>query len=125
MGGPRDGELSQPPQGDDLRWHQRGAVQHSRQGRARAVAPGLPRSDRRLQSHLTSKGFGEWPRRGESRMAASDLPLSELRIVEIGTGEALAYCGKVFADFGAEVIKVEPKGGDPLRRADILTDIGG
>lgn len=58
-------------------------------------------------------------------MAETDLPLSELRIVEIGTGEALAYCGKVFSDFGAEVIKIEPPGGDPGRKVDILTDIGG
>ncbi|HEY4204908.1 MAG TPA: CoA transferase, partial [Xanthobacteraceae bacterium] len=44
------------------------------------------------------------------------LPLSELRVVEIGSGDALAYCGKLFSDFGAEVIKVEPPGGDPMRR---------
>jgi len=37
---------------------------------------------------------------------------SELRVVEIGSGDALCYCGKLFADFGAEVIKVEPPGGD-------------
>jgi crotonobetainyl-CoA:carnitine CoA-transferase CaiB-like acyl-CoA transferase len=32
-----------------------------------------------------------------------------------GSGIALDYCGKLFADFGADVIKLEPPGGDPLR----------
>jgi len=53
------------------------------------------------------------------------LPLSELRVVEIGTGDALAYCGKLFADFGAEVVKVEPPGGDPDRLIAPLVDAGG
>jgi crotonobetainyl-CoA:carnitine CoA-transferase CaiB-like acyl-CoA transferase len=44
------------------------------------------------------------------------LPLSKLRVVEIGTGDALGYCGKLFADFGANVIKIEPPGGDPARK---------
>lgn len=51
-------------------------------------------------------------------------PLSELRVVEIGSGDALSYCGKLFADFGAEVIKVEPPGGDPMRRDAPLVDAG-
>ena len=54
-----------------------------------------------------------------------DLPLAELRVVEIGSGDALAYCGKLFADFGAEVVKVEPPGGDPARRIAPTIDIGG
>jgi crotonobetainyl-CoA:carnitine CoA-transferase CaiB-like acyl-CoA transferase len=51
-------------------------------------------------------------------------PLSELRVVEIGSGDALGYCGKLFADFGAEVIKVEPPGGDPARTFAPLVDAG-
>jgi crotonobetainyl-CoA:carnitine CoA-transferase CaiB-like acyl-CoA transferase len=54
----------------------------------------------------------------------AELPLSELRIVEIGSGDALAYCGKLFADFGAEVSKIEPPGGDPARRVAPLVDAG-
>jgi crotonobetainyl-CoA:carnitine CoA-transferase CaiB-like acyl-CoA transferase len=42
-------------------------------------------------------------------------PLSSLRVVEFATGIAGPYCGKLFADAGADVIKVEPTGGDPLR----------
>lgn len=36
-------------------------------------------------------------------------------VVEVGDGVAGAYCGKLFADYGARVIKVEPPVGSPLR----------
>lgn len=52
-------------------------------------------------------------------MAAPDrstLALHGLRVLEVGTGPALAYAGKLFADFGAEVLKVESPEGDPWRR---------
>src|SRR3954451_7533261 len=52
------------------------------------------------------------------------LPLSGLRAVEIGGGDALGYCGKLFSDFGAEVIKIEPPGGDPARKIPPLVDTG-
>src|SRR3954466_155561 len=42
-------------------------------------------------------------------------PLSSYRVVELGTLPAAAYAARLFADFGAEVIKVEPPGGDPTR----------
>lgn len=42
-------------------------------------------------------------------------PLAGVRVVELGTGIASGYAGKLFRDAGAEVIKVEPAGGDPLR----------
>ena len=41
--------------------------------------------------------------------------LEGLRVVEVGEGKALAYCGKLLRDLGAEVIKVEPPDGDTLR----------
>ena len=43
------------------------------------------------------------------------MPLSRFRIVQIGSGIALDYCGKLFADFGADVVKLEPREGDALR----------
>src|SRR3954454_6257005 len=52
------------------------------------------------------------------------LPLSELRVVEIGSGDALGYCGKLFSDFGAEVLKVEAPGGDPARSLPPLIETG-
>ena len=45
------------------------------------------------------------------------MPLSALRVIEIGDLPAGAYCARLFADFGAEVIKIEPPEGDPARRA--------
>jgi crotonobetainyl-CoA:carnitine CoA-transferase CaiB-like acyl-CoA transferase len=42
-------------------------------------------------------------------------PLSGWVIVDLSTGIAGAYCTKLLADGGAEVIKVEPPDGDPLR----------
>jgi crotonobetainyl-CoA:carnitine CoA-transferase CaiB-like acyl-CoA transferase len=42
------------------------------------------------------------------------MPLSHLRVVEIGSAAASAYCARLFADFGAYVSKVEPSGGDPI-----------
>jgi len=51
--------------------------------------------------------------------------LAGVRVAEFGTGRALAYCGKLFADFGAEVVKVEGPGGDPDRSWPPLVDVGG
>lgn len=42
-------------------------------------------------------------------------PLQGLKIVEIGHYIAGPFCTRVLADLGAEVIKVEPPGGDPFR----------
>ena len=46
----------------------------------------------------------------------SPTPLDGLRVVEISDRIAGAYCGKLLVDAGADVVKVEPAGGDPLRR---------
>jgi len=44
-------------------------------------------------------------------------PLQGIRVLELGSLIAGPFCAKTLADFGAEVIKVEPPGdGDPLRR---------
>jgi crotonobetainyl-CoA:carnitine CoA-transferase CaiB-like acyl-CoA transferase len=43
-------------------------------------------------------------------------PLDDLRVVEISDRIAGAYCGKLLLDAGADVVMVEPAGGDPLRR---------
>jgi crotonobetainyl-CoA:carnitine CoA-transferase CaiB-like acyl-CoA transferase len=52
--------------------------------------------------------------------------LSDMRVVELGGGVAVAYAGKLFADAGAEVWVVEPPGGDPLRRWSASgADLGG
>ncbi|MBI5946549.1 MAG: CoA transferase [Chloroflexi bacterium] len=41
--------------------------------------------------------------------------LAGLRVLEIGTFVSAPYCGKLFAGYGAEVIKIEPPGGDIAR----------
>ncbi|WP_253075284.1 CoA transferase [Bradyrhizobium sp. CW7] len=50
--------------------------------------------------------------------------LSQLRVVEIGSSAATSYCARLFADFGAEVWKVEPPSADPLRSSAPLTPGG-
>lgn len=47
---------------------------------------------------------------------SGQLALSGIRVLEIGCGYAVAYAGKIFADFGAEVIKVETQEGDNIRQ---------
>ena len=42
--------------------------------------------------------------------------LRHLRAIEVGGTIASSYAGKLLADAGADVIKVEPPGGEPLRR---------
>jgi formyl-CoA transferase len=43
-------------------------------------------------------------------------PLEGLKVIELGQLIAGPFAGKCFAEFGAEVIKVEPPEGDPLRK---------
>lgn len=49
-------------------------------------------------------------------MAPDEPPLAGYKIVDLSTGIAGAYCTKLLADGGADVIKVEAPQGDPLRR---------
>jgi crotonobetainyl-CoA:carnitine CoA-transferase CaiB-like acyl-CoA transferase len=41
--------------------------------------------------------------------------LADLRVVDVTTGIAGAYCTKLLAEAGADVVKVEPPAGDPWR----------
>ena len=41
-------------------------------------------------------------------------PLTGLRVLEL-TGEHAQFCGKLMADLGADVIKIEPPGGQETR----------
>ena len=42
-------------------------------------------------------------------------PLVGLKVLEIGHYIAAPFCTRILADLGAEVVKVEPPGGDPFR----------
>jgi formyl-CoA transferase len=46
-----------------------------------------------------------------------NMPLNGLKVIEMGTLIAGPFCGRLLAEFGAEVIKIESPGeGDPLRK---------
>ncbi len=48
-------------------------------------------------------------------------PLEGVRILELGNIVAAPFAGKLFSEFGAEVIKVEePTNGDPLRNWRVM-----
>lgn len=53
---------------------------------------------------------------------ASAGPLAGLKAIELGQLIAGPFAAKTLADFGAEVIKIEPPGGDPLRQWRLLHD---
>lgn len=50
----------------------------------------------------------------------SDFPLAGLRFVELSERGSAAFAGKLFHRLGADVTKIEPTGGDPLRRSGSL-----
>ena len=52
------------------------------------------------------------------------LPLAGVKVVELGQLIAGPFAGTLLAYFGAEVIKVEPPGGDPIRGWRKLDDSG-
>lgn len=58
------------------------------------------------------------------KMEPSIGALSHLRVIEIGSSAATSCCSRLFADFGADVQKVEPPAGDPLRHSAPLTPNG-
>jgi crotonobetainyl-CoA:carnitine CoA-transferase CaiB-like acyl-CoA transferase len=53
---------------------------------------------------------------------SSSLPLSGIRVLELGQLLAGPFAGCVLGYFGAEVIKIEPLTGDPLRNWRVLRD---
>lgn len=43
-------------------------------------------------------------------------PFADWRVLELSNGIAVSYCGKMFADAGADVVKAESPQGDSMRR---------
>jgi crotonobetainyl-CoA:carnitine CoA-transferase CaiB-like acyl-CoA transferase len=63
--------------------------------------------------------YREGPQPEEKTIVAQpwvELPLADYTVVDLSTGIAGAYCTKLLADGGADIIKVEPPEGDPLRQ---------
>src|SRR5690625_3114780 len=57
-------------------------------------------------------------------MSAAKAPLSGIRVIEMGQLLAGPFAGTLLAYFGAEVIKIEPPNGDPLRQWRALDEEG-
>jgi crotonobetainyl-CoA:carnitine CoA-transferase CaiB-like acyl-CoA transferase len=53
---------------------------------------------------------------GDAPPEQHEPPLARYSVVDLSTGIAGAYCTKLLADGGADVVKVEAPEGDPLRR---------
>src|SRR3954447_6168104 len=57
------------------------------------------------------------------KSTAAARPLAGIKVLEMGALIAGPFCAKSLAEFGAEVIKIEPPGhGDPLRKWRYLKD---
>ena len=78
---------------------------------ATAVPSDLPPHD--------TKGSKDSPRIGQGGAG----PLQGLRVVEFGVVAAGPYAGLLLADMGADVVKVEPPGGDHMRHWPPLVDL--
>ena len=55
------------------------------------------------------------------RTTGSTRPLGDVRVIEFCNVAAGPFCGLLFADFGADVVKVEPRQGDALRQWPPIT----
>ena len=53
---------------------------------------------------------------------SSELPLSGITVIEFCQIAAGPFCGMTLGDLGAQVIKIEPPGGDAMRTWPPLTD---
>ena len=49
-------------------------------------------------------------------------PFADWRVLELSNGIAASYCGKMFADAGADVVKIESPQGDSIRGWSACTD---
>ena len=64
-----------------------------------------------------------WETGGQEAGAVTNAPendnagaLGDVRVIDLSTSMAGAWCTRLLADFGADVVMVEPPGGSPLRR---------
>ena len=83
--------------------------------RPEAPIPSRPRQDQQAKTDCPVANDGAQPSAAQQQEGMP--PLTGMRILEIGHFVAAPFAGRVLADLGAEVIKIEPPGGgDPARR---------
>jgi crotonobetainyl-CoA:carnitine CoA-transferase CaiB-like acyl-CoA transferase len=68
--------------------------------------------------------MGAAPTAAGSRDAGGARPLDGVRVLEVGQLMAGPWAGAILAYFGADVVKVEPPEGDPVRTWRVLDDDG-
>lgn len=79
----------------------------------------VPAESLKDSSLLPKRGVEAEPfERLSTELAAPRAPLSGVVVIESGVSIAVAFCGRLLADLGATVIKVEPPEGDALRAGD-------
>ena len=61
---------------------------------------------------LAATAINVWIR---AQMTTTTRPLNGLRVLDLSQGVAGPHCGGLFAEYGAEVIKIEPPTGDWMR----------
>ncbi|SVD48872.1 uncharacterized protein METZ01_LOCUS401726, partial [marine metagenome] len=81
-----------------------------------------PYMDEMIKSEpIPFTGAGAAFKSEKASAATSSGPLSRLRVLELAD-EKGQYCGKLMADLGAEVIKIEPSGGEHARTVGPFLD---
>jgi len=88
------------------------ALAHPQLAAAGLIEPGAPTGMLTRLTQVEQHGDAA-PRLPGSR---GPLPLSGLRVVELAGYIAGSYAGRLLADLGADVVKIEPPDGDPFRR---------